>query len=146
MTRITTNGGTTGFAMPVSGAEKPAWRPSSKEADTRAHHAWPEPWPPAPLLARRTARIRPVLADGGVLGAGSRPDLLLGVRQRHQRSRPEDQRGNRTDRHVVLVPQRARHLDRAHQQIQVGRAGPVDRRPRIDLRDRPEHEERVLLA
>src|SRR5438876_2378744 len=146
MTRITTNGGTTGFAMPVSGAEKPAWRPSSKEAETRAYHAWPEPWPPAPLLARRTARIRPVLADGGVVGAGRRPHVLLGVRQRHRCYRPEDQRRDRARRHLVLVPDRARHFDRADQQVPAGRSDSAHRRPRSDLRDRQEDEERILLA
>ena len=58
----------------------------------------------------------------------------------------EDQRRNRPHRHLVLVPHRARDLDRADQQVQGRRAGAADWRSRLDLRDRSAHQERVLLA
>ena len=58
----------------------------------------------------------------------------------------QHQRRNGPARHFRLVPQRARDLDRHRQSLQRRRSGSAARRSRLDLRNRPAYEERVLLA
>ena len=81
-----------------------------------------------------------------VAGFGRGSDLLPGHRQRHRHPRAKDQRRDRPHRHVGVVPDGAFSLDRTDQPVQRGRSGAAHRRSGIDFRNRPAHEERVLLA
>ena len=105
-----------------------------------------------PSTAKRLVRAHALLIVAALLFCSRssrrrrRSDLFLCRRRRRRSARPAHQRRDRPHRHVALVPDATHHLDRAAQPVQGRRPGPPDRRSRLDLRDRPAHQERVLLA